>query len=93
LNYNYRRGLPLETEAKKRLRLQELKDYEGGKKCLSPSIFRKTKGPLILGSGNISSGATSTSSETTSKNTTNGGKKTETMAGLKEFSVSDFDIN
>jgi hypothetical protein len=93
LTSNYRRGLPLETEAKKRLRLQELKDYEGGKKCLSPSIFRKTKGPLILGSGNISSGATSTSSETTIKNSANGGKKTETMSGLKEFSVSDFDIN
>jgi hypothetical protein len=93
LNYNYRRGLPLETEAKKRLRLQELKDYEGGKKCLSPSIFRKTKGPLILGSGNITSTTTSTTSETTARTSLNGGKRCESLAGLKDFSISDFDIN
>ena len=45
-----------------------MKDYEGGKKCLSPSIFRKNKGPLILGQTNSMSGPpTSTSSDTTSK--------------------------
>ena len=26
----------------------EIKDFEDGKKCLSPSIFRKTKGPIIF---------------------------------------------
>jgi hypothetical protein len=26
----------------------EIKDSEGGKKCLSPSIFRKSKGPVVL---------------------------------------------
>jgi hypothetical protein len=25
-----------------------MKDYEEGRKCLSPSIFRKSKGPIIL---------------------------------------------
>jgi hypothetical protein len=30
------------------MRLQEMKEYEGGKKCLSPSIFRKSKGPMVL---------------------------------------------
>jgi hypothetical protein len=60
---------------------------------LSPSIFRKIKGPLILGSGSISSGTTSTSSESTIKTAVNGGKRVEGVAGLKEFTISDFDIN
>jgi len=42
------KGLPSEDEAKKRQRLQEMKDYEHGKKVLSPSIFRKSKGPIIF---------------------------------------------
>jgi hypothetical protein len=87
-----RRGLPLESEAKKRLRLQEIKDYEGGKKCLSPSIFKRTKGPLIVGT-NHSSATTSTSSETTAKSTQSGGKRGEAAATLKEFNKADFDSN
>jgi len=25
-----------------------MKDYEEGRRCLSPSVFRKSKGPIIL---------------------------------------------
>lgn len=87
-----RRGLPLESEAKKRLRLQEIKDYEAGKKCLSPSIFRKTKGPLIVGT-NQSSAATSIASETTARSNPSGGKKAEGAGVIKDFNMADFDVN
>jgi hypothetical protein len=37
-----------------------VKDYEDGKKCLSPSIFRKTKGPIIFTAqgGSLNGGTT-----------------------------------
>ena len=40
--------MPSEDEAKKRQRLMEMKNYEQGMKVLSPSIFRKSKGPVVL---------------------------------------------
>jgi hypothetical protein len=59
---------------------------------LSPSIFRKTKGPLIAGT-NLSSGTTSTSSDTTARSIPSGGKKVDLAAGTKEFNLADFDLN
>jgi hypothetical protein len=88
--------LPLESEAKKRLRLLEMKDYEGGRKCLSPSIFRKNKGPLILGGHGAASQSgppTSASSDTTSKGFQTGAKKSDLTNGLKDFNMGDMDIN
>lgn len=34
-----------------------MKEYECGKKCLSPSIFRKSKGPVVLASASASTSA------------------------------------
>jgi hypothetical protein len=82
----------LESEAKKRLRLHEMKDYYRGKKCLSPSIFKKTKGPLIIGSTN-SSVATSASSDSMLKSLQSGGKKSDQFGLIKDFTQSDFDLN
>jgi len=55
----FSKGLPSESETKKRQRLIEIKDFEGGKKCVSPSIFRKSKGPIIFASQNSQIQATS----------------------------------
>lgn len=74
----------MESEAMKRLRLQEIKDYEGGKKCLSPSIFRKTKAPLIVGSSNSSTKA-STNIDPLLKAQTSSSKKVESFLPLKDL--------
>lgn len=71
-----------------------MKDYEGGKKCLSPSIFRKNKAPLIVGTmSSISGPPTSASSDTTNKGPTMSGKRGESTLGQKEFSIADMDVN
>jgi hypothetical protein len=60
--------LPSENETKKRQRIQEMKDYECGRRCLSPSIFRKSKGPIIF--------ATSTSATATNNGSLDGASRT-----------------
>ena len=71
-----------------------MKDYQGGKKCLSPSIFRKNKGPLILGQASNQSGPlTSASSDTSSKGFQASSKKFDIGGGLKDFNMADMDIN
>jgi hypothetical protein len=96
-----RKGLPSENETKKRQRIQEMKEYECGRRCLSPSIFRKSKGPIIF--------ATSTSAAATNIALTDGGAK-PLQSGLafkgklagsfvdatglpKDLSTNDYDIN
>jgi len=82
----FRKGLPSETETKKRQRLLEIKDFEGGKKCLSPSIFRKSKGPIIFASQNanvLSNG----NFEVSVKGLTFGAKKGEGANVTKELSL------
>lgn len=61
-----------------------MKEYHAGKKCLSPSIFRKAKGPLIVGT-TFTSPPTSASSESTLKSMQNGGKKADGLGMAKEF--------
>ena len=68
----------------KRLRLQEIKDVEGGKKCLSPSIFRKAKAPFVLASGNIST-TPSTSSESSGKSQATTGRKLEPLGPYRDL--------
>lgn len=82
-----RQGLPSENETKKRQRLKEMKEYEGGKRCLSPSIFRKSKGPVVL---TASSAAIATASEAPSK-AGPGVKRAESMA--REVTLQDYDVN
>lgn len=78
-----------------------MKEYECGRRCLSPSIFRKSKGPIIF--------ATSTSAAATNIASTDGGAKalqsgltfkgklTGTFGDLsglpKDLSTNDYDIN
>jgi hypothetical protein len=97
-HYFYRKGLPSENENKKRLRLQEMKEYEEGKKILSPSIFRKSKGPIMLSAS--STALTSTNSLTASLTDasqkvvpSNGFKKPDATAIAKDVSILDYDIN
>lgn len=92
-NDYYRKGLPFENEAKKRLRLQEIKDFDCGKKCLSPSIFRKNKVPLLFGIASSNSNPSSIASDSTSKSIAIGSKKVENIQGFKESNQIDFDIN
>jgi hypothetical protein len=89
--------LPSESETKKRQRIQEMKEFEGGRRCLSPSIFRKSKGPIIF--------ATSSSSITT--NVVDGSRNFQPAASFKgrpgtlsdpsvmakDISIQDYDIN
>ena len=70
----------------------DLKDYEDGRKCLSPSIFRKSKGPIIFTASHTS--ITSNSNfEATVKGLAFNFKKQEGAGPIKEISLSDFDIN
>jgi hypothetical protein len=78
-----------------------MKEYECGRKCLSPSIFRKSKGPIIF--------ATSTSTAATNIGSTDGasrpvqsavsikgkplGPMNDTLALTKDLSMNDYDIN
>ena len=78
-----------------------MKEYECGRRCLSPSIFRKSKGPIIF--------ATSTSSAATNIGSTDGtcrpvqsavsfkgkplGPMSDTVALSKDLSMNDYDIN
>jgi len=86
-------GLPSENENKKRQRLQEMNDYEEGKKVLSPSIFRKNKGPIILAA---SMAAISSNNSLEAPNRTlsaAGFKKPESLAAAKEITLQDYDIS
>jgi hypothetical protein len=65
---HFRKGLPSENETKKRQRIQEMKEYECGRRCLSPSIFRKSKGPINF--------ATSSTATATNIASADGGLKT-----------------
>jgi hypothetical protein len=74
-----------------------MKEFEGGRRCLSPSIFRKSKGPLIF--------ATSSSSITT--NVYDGSRNFQPAGSFKgkagplsdpqlipkDISIQDYDIN
>lgn len=78
-----------------------MKEYECGRRCLSPSIFRKSKGPIIF--------ATSTSTAATNIASSDGGAKTlqtgltfkgklagsfGDASGLpKDLSTNDYDVN
>jgi hypothetical protein len=88
----FRKGLPSETESRKRQRLLEIKDYQDGKKCLSPSIFRKSKGPIIFTaqSGTLNGGG---GFEVSLRGLQVGSRKTEGANVAKEISLQDFDIN
>ena len=44
-----------------------MKDYEQGKRVLSPSIFRKSKGPIILAASSAAISTTMTFDTVTSK--------------------------
>jgi hypothetical protein len=89
---SFRKGLPSETESRKRQRLIEIKDFEDGKKCLSPSIFRKSKGPIIFSASHqaLTSNATF---ETSIKGVQIGSKRGDGAGLVKEISLNDFDIN
>lgn len=71
-----------------------MKEYAGGKKCLSPSIFRKSKGPIVL----VASSQTLTSTgvlEAPVKSLQSAAvlKKNDTAAIAKELSLQDYDLN
>eukprot|EP00347_Sterkiella_histriomuscorum_P020303 403338323 len=98
------KGLPSETETKKRQRLMEIKDQEGGKKCLSPSIFRKSKGPILFAvqsanfqtQGGVSTTAANSGSannDTSNKTSNFPSKRIDSAAIIKELTLQDFDIN
>lgn len=89
----YRKGLPFEGEAKRRLRLQEIKDFEGGRKCLSPSIFRKTKGSNFFATQGNSYFALGGLQDSTQRGREGGGKRGETNGNLREFNIAELDLN
>ena len=70
----------------------EIKDFEDGKKCLSPSIFRKSKGPIIF-SASHNSVNSNVNFENTIKGLAFNSKKTEGQGGIRDISMADFDIN
>ena len=63
-----------------------MKDYALGKKCLPPSIFRKSKGPIILSTSsqylNVSGPL-----ETSLKGINNGAKRSEALGIIKDASL------
>jgi|LauGreDrversion4_2_1035121.scaffolds.fasta_scaffold2162218_1 hypothetical protein len=71
-----------------------MKDYEEGRRCLSPSVFRKSKGPIILTTSSSALTANSTI-DASIKGLNNGLKKgpTDPSGVSKEISMQDFDIN
>jgi hypothetical protein len=77
--------------------LNELKEFEEGKRVLSPSIFRKSKGPIILSAsaaGFISQISASQNLEGTQKTISQGTfKKPEASAIVKDVSLVEYDIN
>lgn len=84
--------MPSETESRKRQRLLEIKDSEDGKKCLSPSIFRKSKGPIIFASSNPTV-APSGSVDAQFKSNGTSLRRQEGGGLVKEVSLGDFDVN
>jgi hypothetical protein len=71
-----------------------MKDYEEGRRCLSPSVFRKSKGPIILTTS--SSALTANNSiDASIKGLNNGLKKglADPSGISKEIGMQDFDIN
>ena len=70
-----------------------MKDFENGKRCLSPSIFRKSKGPVIL-SSSCAAFMGNNQLEVPNKVTQSQSiKKTETIALAKDASIAEYDIN
>jgi hypothetical protein len=88
----FSQGIPLEGETQKRQRILEIRDQEGGRKCLSPSIFRKNKA-FLLGGSLVQSLQVATPHEFSSKGAPVGGKKSDGAALIKDFSAQDLDIN
>jgi hypothetical protein len=71
-----------------------MKDYEEGRRCLSPSVFRKSKGPIILTTSSNALTANSTI-DASIKGLNNGLKKgpIDPSGVSKEIGMQDFDIN
>ena len=92
---SYSKGLPSESETKKRQRLLEMKEYECGKRCLSPSIFRKSKGPIVLAASSSTFASTNTfeSPLKSIQPSTPGYKKGDSTGQVKELTLQDYDIN
>lgn len=90
-----RSGLPSEDEAKKRQRLMEMKNYEQGMKVLSPSIFRKSKGPVVLAASAsaLTSASQFDSSARPGQTSALLSKKPDATGVAKEFSLQDYDLN
>lgn len=67
-----------------------MKNYEQGMKVLSPSIFRKSKGPLVLAASAVAGQFDSSAKPVAPASLL--GKKPESLGGSKEFSLQDYDI-
>ncbi|CDW73737.1 myb-like dna-binding domain-containing protein [Stylonychia lemnae] len=87
------KGLPSETETKKRQRLLEIKDQEGGKKCLSPSIFRKSRGPIIFAVQSSNFTSQNGNLDVPVKTGSLSSKRIDGNQVAKELNLQDFDIN
>ena len=71
-----------------------MKDYEGGKRCLSPSIFRKSKGPIVLTASAAAITSTNTFDTTIRGLQTQGTfKKPDGSTISKDISIQEYDIN
>ena len=77
------------------MRLNELKEFEEGKRVLSPSIFRKSKGPIILSASAAGfASQVAQNLEISQKSASLGNfKRPESSSLVKEVSLVEYDVN
>jgi hypothetical protein len=73
----------------------EMKNYEQGMKVLSPSIFRKSKGPIVLAASAAALAASGQfdSQARPGQPSSLLSKKPDSSNIAKEFSLQDYDLN